>query len=224
MYASQPTFFVLGDSRLALICLAAKLFVWDNTTTGSGADKWLESYQLTTFHTFLSHFVKPKKAVWRQIPLSERRRLLEVKYPASIKIDEADDDTISSLFSHWYRDLERYMPEVMFLQQHMQPAATMNTNNTSKNKAPATKMSETAKKLPNKRTRDEDEQKEAKTLKKTKLAGPSDKKPSTTTTTTAKAPTAEKPQQRWLSEEEVARIGRRPQGKTWKSKISPIYC
>ncbi|OHF04442.1 hypothetical protein CORC01_00294 [Colletotrichum orchidophilum] len=296
MSDSQPSYLVLGVPRLALICLAAKLYV---QTQATGVQKYFESsYHFDTFNLFLSHFIKPTQSIWRQIPNTERRGLLEEYYPTAAALDiyseQGYERDFTQLCSRWFRDTKLLMPEVLFMMSK-QSAVALNQKNLTNNPASVdymkklvkpsvkhtatTKLIDTKPLMPTKRRRQEEQEVEvsvkkraklvtpgAKTFsttalittkdtsfEKKKLAVPVVKHPQTTTLTATKntssgklklaAPgsitssttvftatkdtSAEKsilqqPKQRWLSDKEVGRIGRRPQGQGWRSKITPL--
>ncbi|KAF4774638.1 hypothetical protein HER10_EVM0001902 [Colletotrichum scovillei] len=246
MSSYQLSYTMLNERSLAIICLAAR--VGKRTETGSkeyfpGAD------QSRVFEFFYSKFVRPLDSVWRQIPRQKRQDLLEEYYPDvdnvhSYLSQRGFMSVLKKLCSHWFEDIEKYMPDVLFLMPEQFKVAP--TKNSSKNNKPApTHLLEAPAKHSTRNTpppKDAEPKSLLSTKRKREGAGEHEDKPRVAKRTRlvtpkstsgsespspSPSPSLQKQQQRqreerWLSEKEVARVGRRPQGNQWKSHITPL--
>ncbi|KXH50025.1 hypothetical protein CSIM01_07283 [Colletotrichum simmondsii] len=244
MSSYQLSYTMLNERSLAIICLAAR--IGKKTETGS-KEYFPFAAQSRVFEFFYSKFVRPQDSVWRQIPGQKRQDLLEEYYPDvgnvhSYLSKRGLKSILKKLCSHWFEDIEKHMPDVLFLMPEQFKVAP--TKNDPKNNKPAPtqpleapakhstknmpppKNAEPNSLLSIKRKREGAGEHEDKprVAKRTRLVTP---KSTSGSESPSPSPSLQQQQQRqreerWLSEKEVARVGRRPQGYQWKSHITPL--
>ncbi|KAK1457214.1 hypothetical protein CCUS01_01681 [Colletotrichum cuscutae] len=245
MSSYQLSYTMLNERSLAIICLAARI----GKKTEAGSKEYFPgAAHSRVFEFFYSKFVRSQDSVWRQVPRQMRQDLLEEYYPDvdnvhSYLSERGFKSILKKLCSHWFEDIEKHMPDVLFLMPEQSKVAP--TKNDSKNNKPASshpleapakhstknpsppKDAEPKSLLSTKRKREGAGEHEDKprVAKRTRLMTP---KSTSGSESPSPSPSLQRQQQlqreeRWLSEREVARIGRRPQGKKWKSQITPLH-
>ncbi|KXH51547.1 hypothetical protein CNYM01_09708 [Colletotrichum nymphaeae SA-01] len=244
MSSYQLSYTMLNARSLAIICLAAR--IGKKTETGS-KEYFPDDAQSRVFEFFYSKFVRPLDSVWRQIPRQKRQDLLEEYYPDvdnvhSYLSERGFKSVLKTLCSHWFQNIEKHMPDVLFLMPEQFKVAPI--KNDSKNNKPAsTHPLEAPAKHSTKNTpppKDAEPKLPVSTKRKREGAGEHEDKPRVAKRTRLVTPKStsdsESPsprhslqqqqqqqrEERWLSEKEVARVGRRPQGNQWKSHITPL--
>lgn len=235
MSTTQFSYTVLGEQRLALICLTAQLAKKIKET--GVKDHFSVAAHSRVFNFFLSKSVAPPDSVWRQIPHNKRHDLLDDHYSSASNFtsylsEQGLKKLVTKRCSQWFEEIKRHMSEILFLVPEQSKVAP--NKNDSKNNTPASSHSpgkpakHSAKNTPTPKSA------EPKSLLSTKRrcegAGEHEDEPRVAKRTRLVAPSPglrqqqqqEQEPQRWLSDEEVARVGRQPQGKKWKSQIAPL--
>ncbi|KZL72056.1 hypothetical protein CI238_00836 [Colletotrichum incanum] len=232
MSASEPNF-SFDEPHLALIYQAAKIRAIP--TTDSATDL-LQSDQVRTFSTFVSHFMAPRKtivAMARNMDANKRFSWTQttlMKSPAQHTTNPRLTEMKKSLHASikGIREESEQMEAPACKKMKMAAPATKRLTTLSIVHV-AAKEASTEKPLHLfiKRIRAEAKQMEAPASKQTKLTAPRRMrltKLSSISVIAEDTSTDNLTQQYRVSDEEMARLGRRHQGPAWKSKSTSTYC
>ncbi|KAL2880831.1 hypothetical protein SGCOL_003858 [Colletotrichum sp. CLE4] len=133
MSSPEFSYSVLGPQCMAIICLAGKLA---NRTQKTGSEDYFPSAAHShIFEGFVNHFIRPKTSVIHQIPLEERIDLIEEYYREANCFQnyskEGQQKSLKRMFSIWFEDIKRCMPEMLFLMPTQSKKAPKKDNSTT---------------------------------------------------------------------------------------------